>query len=123
MSIENDIHVIKELIRELVDLQKGKPFKTIDTLIHDAKKEKTKTKAKVVSKTETVQVELKPLTADDVKMEARKLVDGFKTNRKGFEKAKKILDKLGTTRLENLVPEKYAEAINEFRKAVKLFGG
>lgn len=59
------------------------------------------------------------LTFDDVKEEARILVDNFPENRKGFEKAKKILKKLGADELDALVPEKFAEAVNAFRKAVK----
>ncbi len=136
MSIDNDIHVIKELIRELVDLHKEKtPFKTIDTLIHDAKKAKTKIKVKAqaiekpkAKKEEKPKEELKPvvkkeLTADDVKQEARKLVDGFKTSRKGFEKAQQILRKFGAPSLEALLPEKYVGVVNAFRDAVKKFGG
>ncbi len=59
------------------------------------------------------------ITAADVKKEARALVDGFPEDRKGFEKAKKILKKLGAKELTELVPEKYADAVNAFRKAVK----
>ncbi len=63
----------------------------------------------------------KPLkiTADDVKKEARILVDNFTEDRRGFEKAKKILKKLDASGLDDLVPEKYADAVNAFRKAVK----
>lgn len=59
------------------------------------------------------------LTFDVVKEEARVLVDSFPENRKGFEKAKKILKKLGADELDALVPEKFADAVNAFRKAVK----
>ncbi len=59
----------------------------------------------------------KKLTAEDVKVEARKLVDGT-GDRKGFEKAQQILKKLGVSSLKELMPEKFAEAINEFSKAI-----
>ncbi len=66
-------------------------------------------------------VETVKLTAKIVKDEARILVDTFSEDRKGYKKAKAILKKLGAAELENLVPEKYADAVNAFRKAVKLW--
>ncbi len=76
---------------------------------------------RTVKKKPVINEEVKPvnLTFDDVKEEARILVDNFPENRKGFEKAKKILKKLGADELDALVPEKFAEAVNAFRKAVK----
>ncbi len=59
------------------------------------------------------------ISKDMVKKEARALVDGFPEDRKGFEKAKKILKKLGAEELADLAPVKYADAVNAFRKAVK----
>ncbi len=70
---------------------------------------------------EEEQPETVKLTADVVKNEARILVDTFSEDRKGYKKAKAILKKLGADELDALVPEKYADAVNAFRKVVKLW--
>lgn len=61
----------------------------------------------------------KIITAEDVKLEARKFVDGAGTDKKRerFEEAKKIIKILGATSLDKIDCEKYREAINLFRKA------
>lgn len=74
-----------------------------------------------ISYKEDEEPETVKLTAKLVKDEARILVDTFSEDRKGYKKAKAILKKLGAAELENLVPEKYADAVNAFRKAVKLW--
>lgn len=122
---EADFEVVKEkLVENKADDIFGNPVKTKpEKKVKSEKKAKPKKVKKVkpeVKKTATLS---KKLTMEDVIREGRLLVDGFKTNRKGFEKAKLILNKLGTTSLKDLASSNFAEAINEFRKAVKKFGG
>ncbi len=91
-----------------------------DFTLDQVKARKSKKEAKLVVKKEAKKAE--KLTKEDVVKEARVLVDGYRENRRGFEKAKQILNKLGAPEMDLLASEKFAEAINEFRKAVKKFG-
>ena len=99
-----------------------------DFTLDQVKARKSKKEAKLVVKKEAKPVVKKEakkaekLTKEDVVKEARVLVDGYRENRRGFEKAKQILNKLGAPEMDLLASEKFAEAINEFRKAVKKFG-
>ncbi len=51
------------------------------------------------------------------------MVDGYKEEAKRFIKGQEIIRKAGASSLRELAPEKFAQVINEFRKAVILFKG
>ncbi len=98
-------------------------FKQVD-IEYPVAKPKTKPKkkkdipiAKIKKAVKEVKA-LKKLTAEDVKAEARKLVDGFKQDQKGFNKAQQILKSLGASSLKDLLPKDYTFAINAFKLAV-----
>ncbi len=132
MTIEKSLERIASALEKLVDLndkpvsayqalgekpeKKEKPKKKAKPKKEDIPLDKIKKAVKDVKKKE----EVKKLTFEDVKKEARILVDGT-GDRKGFEKAQLILKKLGAPSLKELVPAMYAEAVNDFIKAVKNF--
>ncbi len=130
--IESSLEIIARELTKLVKLQTEKVHGSVivykkddepDTVI-PKKKEKKEKKVKPEKKEKRVKPEKKvekvskKLTIKDVTDEARNLVDGFPEGRKGYEKAKQVLRKVGAASLKDLAPEKYAEAINGFRSAI-----
>ena len=136
--IENILNVIGVDVKRIADaLEKFNSIneKTVKGTIFVDESVKTKTKPKKAAKkkekpavkeeppevkvsVDDLDGEVSTLTADDVKAEAKKLVDHTPNSRKGYEKAENIIKELGAASLKAIVPEKYEIAISLFRKAI-----
>ncbi len=146
MMIESSLEIIARELTKLVKLQTEKVHGSAimyerkkdepDTVIPKKKEKKAKPEKKVkpkkkISTLDKIAVKAfvdtakksKKLTIKDVTDEARDLVDGFAKDRKGYEKAKQVLRKVGAASLKDLAPEKYAEAVNGFRNAISILKG
>ncbi len=112
------VNVADELFPAIEENKKEKPKKKAK----EKKKAKPKKKTNVTME-DMISTKPKKLTIEDVRDEARELVDGFKQDQKGYNKAQEILRALGTASLRELVPEKYTDAINAFRRTVVILKG
>lgn len=135
MTVESELKRIADVLEKVVIEVAKRGGETKQVTEKKTRKTRTKKAEPVVEETSAVTetepasvddldgevggaVELESrFSAEDVKAAAKELVDSVE-GREGFEKAQEIIKKLGAVSLKTIVPKKYSDAINLFRKAV-----